>query len=379
MPTPCPNCIRFHYGECNNEIKQCFECQGFGHLERYCPNRRVHIQHIPGQPLAGTRSWCEMHGLDSDPELKKRILNALKMNPGSALFINNVCIYTGSEKHFDGRNLPSRGRDLEDRMVRDRGRTRSPRRPIRLSRSPPVPRYRDKSPRRDDFYRGPSDLFGPYRYEARYRSRSPIRYRRRTPSPYGFPSYAPGREPVYRPRSPCYARDSNAVIYEARGWGAENRAPLRAVQPVRFSMPPPELKKQVAVALNGRSALVTPHGLSIKAANSDISGVLQTRDTNARHVNGAKEPQLQSKPIKGSQPQSQAAAFNAFKESQLLSQKIKTSDSRRSSPRQFSEGVDYGHVEDPHFVLGITRGAGRHEQASPTLYPKFPVEIGAAC
>ncbi|PBP24470.1 hypothetical protein BUE80_DR004775 [Diplocarpon rosae] len=356
MPTPCPNCIRFHYGECNNEIKQCFECHGFGHLERYCPNRRNNIQYIRGQPLAGTRSWCEMHGLDNDPELKKRILNALKTNPGSAIYVKDVCIYVGSEKHFDGEHVSSRGRYLEDRMARDRARTRSPRWPSRVSRSPPAPRYRGRSPERDDFYHRPPDLFGPYRYESRYRSRSPIRQRRRTPSPYRFPSYATSREPDYRPRSPRYARGSNAVVYEASEWDTENWAPLRDVKPVKFSMPPPEPGKQAPVVFNSLPRFVPPN-IPRTAANRHTSGALQTRDTNARPVNGFKEPQSQS----------QAAAFKAFKESQSQSQKIKISGSQKSLQRRSTETVDYGHVEDPHFVLGITRGAGRYEQVSPLL------------
>lgn len=141
MPKPCPNCVRFHYGECSAATKQCYVCSGFGHLDRYCPNRRNNIRRVKGEPLAGTRSWCKLHGLNNDPELKKRVLAALKTNPGSAIYVDGVCIHAGNERHFEtGETMMSRGRQLEERMTRDRARTRSPLGPSKWPRLPPAQR-----------------------------------------------------------------------------------------------------------------------------------------------------------------------------------------------------------------------------------------------
>jgi len=64
-PVPCTNCLRFHYGGCKEEAKDCHECGGLNHLERYCPSRRRVI--VPnGEPLPGTVSWCRMWELEGE-------------------------------------------------------------------------------------------------------------------------------------------------------------------------------------------------------------------------------------------------------------------------------------------------------------------------
>ncbi|KAH7333155.1 hypothetical protein BKA65DRAFT_479721 [Rhexocercosporidium sp. MPI-PUGE-AT-0058] len=346
MPTPCTNCLRFHYGECRESAKQCFECHGFNHIERYCPNKKNQIKRVAGEPLAGTKRWCEMHGLQHDPELKKRILNALKTNPGSAIYVNNICIYLGTEKHFDVEDMPSRGRTLEERVKRDQERSMSPPRYRRRS----SPRYRDRSPPHD---RGPHGYYSPPQHGG-YRSRSPVRHRRWSPSPYHLPSYATDRQPDYRPRSPRYAQDSSAVVFDARerNRGVNDRAENRATQrvmSVKSNMPPtqPDFNQIPDLFHTPRGG---PQRTAGNTNNIEHGGPLQSRDTNSQAMQGIiKESQAQF--MKESQSQTQVQAFQAFKAAQ----------SQMSPPLYSSQTGISNVVKDPHFVLGTTRGAGRAE------------------
>ncbi|KAJ5040261.1 uncharacterized protein L3040_005921 [Drepanopeziza brunnea f. sp. 'multigermtubi'] len=330
MPRPCSNCVRFHYGECNNTIKQCFECDGFGHIDRYCPNRKNNIYCFKGEPLAGTRRWCERHGLNDDPELKRRILNALKTNPGSVIFVNDRCIYRGCEKHFEAGEFMTRGRQLKERMRRDRARTRS-------SQSPDGRfGHQNYRPRNHDLLDPP-----PSRQEQLYRSRSPLCHNRRTPSPYRLPDHPPGRERDFGPRSPRNIPFSNAVPYNGRGreTNNENRAPpCRGLPAIKFSMPParPDLRRQPPLAFEASAA---------RPDDNDVSGVLQARDINAR-------PQPQTNKESQSQIHSQAEGFRAYKESHSRPQ---------LTPSLSPQSADDVRVADPHFVLGVTRGAGKDE------------------
>jgi hypothetical protein len=246
MPNPCTNCIVFHYGQCKYPPRQCRICWGWGHIERYCPsNPRGHsIRREHGEPLAGTRAWCERYGLNSDPDLKFQVLQALKTNPGSAIHINGVCIYGGSSKSYATANdarltEPPRGRTLEQLMGDRDPRSLSPRDRRHLSRSlSPVSERRGRS----------SSPKAPG-YGSMYRSRSPLRQRPRNPSPNRQPrTPSPGRQTGYRDRSPRYADDSNAVVFEARDQKPENRRPEGKAQntgqfgrlsPVRFNIPRP--------------------------------------------------------------------------------------------------------------------------------------------
>ncbi|KAH8769533.1 hypothetical protein BGZ57DRAFT_765597 [Hyaloscypha finlandica] len=249
MPNPCTNCVVFHFGECKYPPRQCHICLGWNHIERYCPsNNRGHgIRFERGEPLAGTRAWCEHHRLDDDPELKFEVLQALKTNPGSAIHINGVCIYGGGSQSFSVSDPvgQSRGRTLHGHKTRRDPRSLSPgqdrRRPASRSLSPRGRRARSRSPNR-----------GPPGY-GRYRSRSPLRQRPRTPSPYREPqgrprTPSPYRQPEYRARSPRYATDTNAVVFEAKDHQPENRRPEDRphyprepgrLTPVKFNMPPP--------------------------------------------------------------------------------------------------------------------------------------------
>ncbi|KAE9372452.1 hypothetical protein N431DRAFT_339677 [Stipitochalara longipes BDJ] len=241
MPIPCTNCIVFHYGQCKYPPRQCRICWGWGHIERYCPSNPTghNIRRERGEPLAGSRAWCERYGLDADPNLKFQVLQALKINPGSAIHINGVCIYGGSSKSYATTNDsidPPRGRTLEKRMGRRDPRSLSPRdRRRRASGSPPGRRGRSFSPKPPE--------------HSSYRSRGPLRQRARTPSRNRQPrTPSPGRQAGYRARSPRYTNDSNAVVFEAKDNQPENCRPESHTQrpgeagrltPVRFNMPRP--------------------------------------------------------------------------------------------------------------------------------------------
>lgn len=114
-------------------------------------------------------------------------------------------------------------------MRRDRERSMSPPR----YRQPSPQAFRGRSPPREQ---GTGDYSSPRR-DRRYRARSPLNQRRRTPSPYQLPAHAPDRQPDYRPRSPRYAEDGNAVVFEARNHDEENRVENQAPRaaPGRFS------------------------------------------------------------------------------------------------------------------------------------------------
>lgn len=80
------------------------------------------------------------------------------------------------------------------------------------------------------------------------------------------------------------------------------------------------------------------------------AGVLQARDTNAQSTKG------QSQTLKDAQTHSQSQAFKEFQ-----SQAFKVSQSQMSPQAQPSQATSNVHVEDPYFVLGITKGTGRDE------------------
>ena len=203
VPVPCTNCLRFHYGVCREPPKQCFECGVMNHIERYCPSKR-RLPVDRGEPLPGTRAWCNHHRLDDDPDLKYKILNTIKTSPGCAIWLDGVRIYRGKECHFSSDYI-SRGRPFDHRAARRRSRSPLTERSRWRSPSP----SRDRSSRKDRFG---SDITLPHERDIspyqrrRYRSRSPLR--RESPSP--------NLQPDLRPRSPRYSRGSNAVVCEAK-------------------------------------------------------------------------------------------------------------------------------------------------------------------
>jgi hypothetical protein len=331
IPVPCTNCLRFHYGVCYDPPKQCYRCGGSSHIERYCPHRR-RIQNDPGEPLPGTRAWCDKHGLDHDPELKWKILNAIKTSPGCAIWVNDECIYGGNQQYFVRDDRP-RGRPLEERITRRR--SRSPLRERFEQRSPsPLRRYDhggyDVSPprmRRQSLYdqrrsrfrsRSPIRRRSPSPYYRRspspYYRRSPSPYYRRSPSPYyrrsPFPYYRRSPSPYYRPkprpRSQRYTRDSNADFYRPK----DNS---------------PESPKQTSFIPEFHAPL-----------------------SNVTNINNATEATT----LRTENPTNKRPVSEAQKENE--------SYTLRSSPPQ-APVREEPHVDDPHFVLGVVQGAGEQE------------------
>ncbi len=217
MPAPCTNCVRFHYGPCIEEPKRCYHCNGWSHIERYCPRRKGRvIRQIEGEPLPGTRAWCDFYGLDDDPELKSRVLQTLKTDPSSAININGVCIYGGNVKSFSSydRFEEPRGRTMEQRTADHRLRSLSP---------------RDDKCRQNSWARHSRAPSPPRGYQTRYRSRSPIRQRRGTKTHVLYQgqgrsrNLSPYRHPHYRARSPKHKGGSDAINFEARDREPGNR------------------------------------------------------------------------------------------------------------------------------------------------------------
>lgn len=195
LPIPCINCLRFHFGTCREFPKQCFQCGRMNHIERFCPQRLIpHFRWNPKEPIPGTREWCKKYQLDRDPELRQRIINAIKASPGCAIWLNGAPIYSGNEQHFSS-DIISRGNRYGGRTSRNR--SMSPLRDITRQRSrSPLRRNRKKSKRRDESQlrteqtveRGrlsKTDLLG-------YEITSPHR-RNKSPS---------HKKPIYRSRSP---------------------------------------------------------------------------------------------------------------------------------------------------------------------------------
>ena len=303
VPVPCTNCLRFHYGVCREPPRQCFGCGVMNHIERYCPcNRRLQVDR--GEPLPGTRAWCNNYCLDKDPDLKLKILNTIKTSPGCAVWLEGVRIYRGNERHFYSDYI-SRGRTYDHRPARRR--SRSPLRDGSRSRSPsPV---RGRSPRMDHFG---YDIAPPHRrnispyHRRRYRSRSPLR--RELPSP--------NQQPDVRPRSPGYSRGSNTVVYEAK-----NNLPKHNKQAAGVQRPQsPKLRRPVT-------------GLARSPCHPEarlpLSSVTNTHSTARKEEDRTR---LAKRP---------------------------TSKGKERS--KYKSASDDFHVDDPHFVLGIIEGAAELE------------------
>jgi hypothetical protein len=317
-PVPCTNCLRFHYGPCYEAPKKCFQCGGFNHIERYCPSKQ-RVRTTRGKPLPGSRRWCEMHGLDNDLELKRKILNALKVSPGSAIWVNDECIYRGKDQNFISN---SRGRQLEGRI--SRARSRSPlrkRAPGRTRQRSPLRRYERSISRERGQYEAPPRYRSPmYQYESRIRSRSPTMQQRRSPSPYRATQHRP------RPRSPRYVRGSNAVIFDPpRDRVSENTShtesrPLVSVVPaVKFHLPQTQPFPRYVGAPQDSSDIVLG-----RAPLGQVSNNIPRSDKPVVPL-PTFSPALSATPL-----------------------------TKQPPPRQLPPEL---HVEDPHFVLGVTKGA----------------------
>jgi hypothetical protein len=323
IPVPCTNCLRFHYGACREAPKQCYQCGGFNHIRRYCPRgRRVPIDWRG--PLPGTGPWCEMFDLNGNPQLKRKVLDALKSSPDCPIWVGSRCIYAGNERHFTRDEPMKRGRTLADRIMRDRSRSPLRGRTLKRSRSPSQrngnqpDRYgRQRSPNPNERYHTRS-YFQSYEDYLAYsdaRQQSPRQieqYRSRTPLRQ-HPS-TPRRNPPRQHLSRKFASGSNAVLIESRN--SSNRTE--------------KLNKSISLPTNITTPLpkLAPMAVPAQVPLGEVTNV--SRSTAA----------VLPKPV----IQNTATIAN-------------TAVQRFQLPNQQSEPL----VEDPYFVLGVSEGATESE------------------
>jgi hypothetical protein len=246
-----------------------------------------------------------MHGLHADPQLKQKIINALKTSPGSPIWVNGICIYRGYEKHFDQDDEP-RGRPFEQpHWCR---RSRSPKHEVRRQRSRSPLRRRSYSP----LHRPSAPMPGLGRLSPIGGFRTPSPQRARTPP----------RQPETRSREPARASGSNAVIFNSGAHRQENR-PAPIIEPVRFQVPSKQVVPQYML----------------------LQGVMTRSNESA-----SRQPLGQI---------TNSTVGNKAVPAQSASQKSSSS----SGPKPIQpitlplDDDDEPEVEDPHFVLGIGKGA----------------------
>jgi hypothetical protein len=361
MPIPCSNCIRFHYGPCRDPMKQCFLYGGYQHLDHYCPNRRGNIRHTTGEQLAGTRKWCAEHELNNDPRLKARILSTLKTEPGSSIWLDRICIYGGSARHFT-RDDQERGRmperPLEERITR--ARSRSPKmedRPSPRSRSPLCRYERSRSPELDY---GPQLRRSPvYERRSRYRSRSPTLRQRIIP-----PQRRPEPAPASKART--FARGSNAIPVVPR-------APSVALEQTRLF---PAVKISSSHRVPGfvqlPSSSAAPSGpLQQNSSNVPKSKTQENKNPNPfAQSNNAPKPVSQSsnapnpfgQPSNTPKPASQSSnGRDPFAQALIAAQKVTFNPFAATPTPPAPPKAAEPAIEDPWFVFGISRGAKENE------------------
>lgn len=360
IPVPCTNCLRFHYGPCWEAPKQCFQCGGFNHIERYCPRGR-RIPTDRGGPLPGTLLWCEMNSLNDDPDLKRKVLDALKTSPGCSIWVNDRCIYQGNERHFNQDEPRQRGHrhPLADTIAR--ARSRSPARERVWKRSPSLfQRYdgggRLQSSTRNEQFR-PRSYFqscddylaysnarlqspGPY---ARYRSRTPIRLR--SPSQY---QYAP---PQQRARS--YASGSNAVEVEPRSNAM--RATALNNESLQPKVPPPKMgtAQMPVLSVKGCASTTIQSSTAPAAALPTVHAQAPLGEVSAN----ISRQTASALPNNVSQNTGGNAASVPANPKPMANNTIADTGVQRSQLPNENEPF----VEDPYFVLGVSEGATETE------------------
>lgn len=312
IPAPFTNCLRFHYGVCRERPKQCFRCGDFNHIERYCPHNRC-IQVYPGEPLPGTRVWCDKYALNNDPELKQKILNTIKASPGCAIWLNNVCIYGAKQVHFPSDNV-SRGRLLDDGTTRRR--SRSP-----LGRN----RRRSHSPFRGG-HSSKTDQFGydltphhgrstsSYRQRRTFRSRSPLR--RRSPSPNRLSSF--------KSPPPRYSRDSPVLNYDHNDNSQRNFRHENNCRKSRSLTAPRPLTRLPLFSFEQESRV-------------PLSNIINTHNA-ARTVKDGPTKILPTPPTSNGSMHGQSTCH-----------------------LEKAGSIEDLHVDDPYFILGIMEGAAEQE------------------
>lgn len=320
FPIPCTNCLRFHYGGCYEAPKQCYECGGFNHIERYCPCKaRVTVNR--DEPLPGTHAWCNMWNLNDDPELKQKVLAAIKTSPSSAIWVNDECIYRGSERHFYAEEVRrGRGRPLEERITRAR------------SRSPP----RDRVPE----------------WRQRRRSRSPLR--RYSPSPYGPRSPSPNhpftyRIPQRRRRSPSPLRRYSPLPYRRRRSPYDPRSPspfTYNIRQRRRRSPSDECRRE-----DWRQPAERIPAQHNMPANAKVP----------RYFSGPSLSRL--RPAEDRAPLGDIRQGRDRRQSPSITRRAAGNENMplSSNGRGRDPAPESAFIEDPEFVLGIRKGADEKE------------------
>ncbi|KAG4033184.1 hypothetical protein MFRU_005g01970 [Monilinia fructicola] len=306
IPTPCQNCRRFHYGYCRDAPRRCWRCNDYNHIERYCPGRRTRWPR--GQALPGTRQWCSYYGLDVDPVLRARVLNALKASPSCNIYIDDDCIYKGCvEHHF--RREEVRGKSLAQRMTRRRSRGQ-------------IKRGRSRSPLRP---RSPLPMERQFRYQRQVspvrricgRSGRPLQQQRQ--SPPCTPFRPRGRSPVF---------DVSGIIH------SETNVSRKGIDAFRPSF------------LDDKSFPVSPKQVPEK------QHILQSTEgvapSNTIYFRSFMASEIPLRTIPTIVPQQETGDF--FGHKAAIQQPI----SNMVSKAQDTEEL---YIEDPHFVLGVREGA----------------------
>ena len=336
IPIPCTNCLRFHYGLCWEAPKQCFQCGGFNHIERYCPRGR----RIPTDrrgPLPGTLPWCEMHGVNNDSELKRKVLDALKMSPGCSIWVDECCIYQGNKIHFTREEPRERGRLLADRI--SRARSRSPARERAWKRSRSSSRRPRSHLQRYDEYLACSNARPPSpRPNERYRSRTPIL--RRSPSPY---QRLPRQE-----RTRSYASGSNAVdIGPRRNQTRATSFNGRHLQPDLSRPPKPTQMPMLLVKGCASTRIQSSTGLVATTPAAPKNAPLGEVSANI----------LRSTISATTKPVSQKTRSNTTTLPE--NKKVVAHNTIANIGAQLSQLPNQNEplIEDPYFVLGLSEGA----------------------
>ncbi|KAF7877269.1 hypothetical protein EAF04_000952 [Stromatinia cepivora] len=331
IPAPCQNCRRFHYGYCRDAPRQCWRCNDYNHIERYCPRRRTRWPRH--QALPGTRQWCDYHGLDSNPALRARVLNALKASQSCNIYIDDDCIYKGCVEHHFRREEVRAGRPLAERMTRRR--SRSPgREQIKRGRSRSLIRQRSPSPmeRRSRNQRQSSPV-----RQVRGRSRSPLRQQRQSPP----------RTPV-RPRGRSPVFDTIGVAYtqtNAAGTG--------------MNIFQPSFLQNQGFPVSQKQAPETQH------MQQRIRSVALSNTTN---LNPFLAPLVPLGTVSANAPRQEIAKDVSIHTVVALQQPVMSESSK-------IQEIDEIYVEDPHFVLGVREEALEKEILEAYQQRMWEVEL----
>ncbi|CAD6446136.1 ed50dfad-0c2c-4da0-b560-a896beed96fb [Sclerotinia trifoliorum] len=330
IPVPCQNCRRFHYGYCRDAPRQCWRCNDYNHIERYCPRRRTRWPR--GQVLPGTHQWCDYHGLGSDPALRARVLNALKASPSCNIYVDDDCIYKGCiEHHF--RREEVRSRPLAERMTRRR--SRSPgREQIKRGRSRSPIRQRSPSPmeRRSRHQRQASPV-----RQVLGRSKSPSRQQRQSP-----------QRTAVRPRGRSPVFDTSGVACTQTNAAATGTNIFQ-----------PSFLQNQGFAVSQKQASATQH---IQQSTIDVASL------NTINLNPFLAPPTLLGTVSPNKTRQETAK-------DVSNHTVVTIQQPVMNPPSQIQDMDEVYVDDPHFVLGVREEALEKEILEAYQQRMWEVEL----